>query len=121
MLTYNNMSGPLSVSLVYDSRTALFLMQLKEAIARRHYIVTQREKNNEALARRGMSPQEREGVLWGLEARDYCSGPEMDPDHPGEVGVWAFATKYRGIDMCIKIRLLQGEDGFYAKCLSFHG
>lgn len=27
----------LGVSLVYDSRTALFLIQLKEAIARRHY------------------------------------------------------------------------------------
>ena len=110
----------LGVSLVYDSRTALFLMQLKEAIARRHYIVTQREKNNGALARRGMSPQEREEVLWGLEAHDYCWGPEMDPEHPDELGVWEFTTKYRGIDMCIKIRLLQGEDGFYAKCLSFH-
>ena len=114
------MLRPLSVSLVYDSRTALFLAQLKEAIARRHYIVTQREKNNEFLARHGMSPEEREEVLWGLEAYDYCSGPEMDPEYPGEVGVWEFTTNYRGIDMCIKIRLVSSEDGFYVKCLSFH-
>ena len=68
----------------------------------------------------GCRPKEREEVLWGLEACDYCSGPEMDPDYPGEVGVWEFTTNYRGMDMCIKIRLLPSEDGFYAKCLSFH-
>jgi hypothetical protein len=106
--------------LVYDFRTALFLTQLKEAIARGHYIVIQREKNNKFLARHGMSPKEREEVLTGLGAGDYCSGPEMDPEYPGEVGVWEFTTKYRGIDMCIKIRLLSSEDGLYAKCLSFH-
>ena len=106
--------------MAYDSRTALFLMELKEAIARRHYIVARREKNNEFLARHGMSPKEREEVLWGLEAHNYCSGPEMDPEYPGEVGVWEFTTNYRGIDMCIKLRLLRSEDGFYVKCLSFH-
>jgi hypothetical protein len=125
------MCQPLGVSLVHDPQVAVFLMQLKEAIARRHYIVIQREKNNEFLARHGMSPKEREEVLLGLRADDYCCGPEMDPEYPGEAGVWEFKTKYLGIEICIKVKLLPFEsgfakddvfakDGYYAKCSSFH-
>lgn len=130
MIAYNNICWPLSVSLVHHPQIALFLIQLKEAVARRHYIVTQREKNNEFLARHGMSPKEREKVLLGLEVNDYRSGPEDDSDYPGEAGVWEFATKYLAREICIKIKLVPFQDvlakdgfyakeGFYAKCSSF--
>ena len=112
--------GPLGNTLVYDSRTALFLMELKEAISRHHYMVIEREKNSEFLARHGMSPKEREEVLLSLRVDDFCSGPEMDAEYPGEVGVWEFMTKCRGIAICIKLRLLPSGGGLYVKCFSFH-
>jgi hypothetical protein len=120
-------SRPRGVSLLHDPQIALFLMQLKEAIARRHYTVIQREKNNDFLARHGMTPKEREEVLLGLQIKDYSSGPGDN----GERGVWEFKTKYRGIQIRIKVKLLPfdgvfakdgcyAKDGYHAKCASFH-
>lgn len=106
--------------MVHNAQVGLFLVTLKEAISNGNFVVIQREKNNEFLALTGMIPQERENVILSLQTNDYMSGPEVDRGNPGEKDIWKFKKKYLGRNLYIKFKLIPIEDGFYAKCLSFH-
>ncbi len=106
--------------MIHKSQIELFLLELKQAIANRRFVVIPREKNNAFLARCGMTPAERERVVANLTSRDYASGPEYDRDYPEDRDIWKFKKRYDGKDIYIKLKLVAKESGFYAKCLSFH-
>ena len=106
--------------LAQNAQINLFLIKLKESIEKGNFAVIRREKNNEFLAREGMTPEERENVILGLQTKDYESGPEKDYDNPNEKDIWKFKRKYLGKDIYIKLKLITKGHGFYAKCLSFH-
>ena len=106
--------------MVHNTQIELFLVTLKKAINSGNFVVIPREKNNEFLALTGMTPQEREDVILSLQTGDYISGPEDDRGNPGEKDIWKFKKKYLGRDIYIKLKLIPIEDGFYARCLSFH-
>ena len=129
MLSFDSMisRAPLEVVHVDHGQISLFLTHLKEAIARRRYVVNQRARNNEFLARHNMTPGDREEVLLSLQIEDYVTGPGRN----GDTGVWEFTKKYRGAHIRIKIKLLPfdgvfardgdyAKDGHYAKCSAFH-
>jgi len=106
--------------LAQTAQISLFLHSLKVAIEEGTFVTIDREKNNEFLAKHGMTPREREEIIYGLQVDDYVSGPEEDYDYPGEKDIWKFKKEYMGLEIYIKIKLIQSGDGFFAKGLSFH-
>lgn len=97
-----------------------FLKNLKVAVESGRLFVIKREKNNEFLARCGMTPEEREKVITGLTRNEYKSGPEIDRDYTNEKDIWKFNTEYLGKKIHIKVKLILEDNQYYVKCLSFH-
>lgn len=86
-----------------------------------------RKKNLDFLNRHGFRPAERREVILGLQVKDYCKGPEEDDKEPGgEKVMWFFGVNYEGIEIYIKLRIVDekneetGEIMRHAKCISFH-
>lgn len=100
----------------------LFLARVKEAISSKRFVVIPRGKNNEFLAKTGMTPKEREKIILSLESRHYIKSPASDRNNPKEKDIWIFKETYNGIDIYIKLKLLLEPDTgrFFGKCLSFH-
>jgi hypothetical protein len=106
--------------MIHKAQIDLFLLELNKSITNRRFAVIPRGKNNAFLARYGMTPAEREMVVTNLSSRDYTSGPEYDRDYPEERDIWKFKKRYGGREIYIKLKLVAKENGYYAKCLSFH-
>lgn len=106
--------------MIHKAQIDLFLLELKKAIANKWFAVIPREKNNDFLARYGMTPIEREQAVANLTSREYAGGPEYDRDYLDEQDIWKFKKRYGGIEIYIKLKLVSKENGHYAKCLSFH-
>lgn len=100
----------------------LFLTQIKETITSKNFVVIPRDKNNDFLAKTGMTPTERENIILSLESRHYVKGPASDHNNPKEKDIWVFKATYNGMDIYIKLKLLldPDTDRFFGKCLSFH-
>jgi len=106
--------------MIHKTQIELFLLELNNAIATKRFLVIPREKNNAFLARRGMTPTEREELVASLTSHDYVSGPEYDLDYPKEQDIWKFKKRFGGREIYIKLKLVAKENGSFAKCLSFH-
>ena len=102
------------------AQISLFLNTLKGAIEKGRFVTIGRSKNNAFMSKHGMTPKEREEIIYGLQVEDYISGPEEDHDYPGENDIWKFKKGYLGLEIYIKIKLVQTGDGFFAKGISFH-
>jgi len=100
----------------------LFLTRIKESITSKNFVVTPRDKNNEFLAKTGMTPKERENIILSLESWHYIKGPVSDHKNHGEKEIWVFKVNYSGKDIYIKLKLSPNSDTntFFGKCLSFH-
>ena len=76
-----------------------------------------RMKNVQCLANLGITPAIQRGIINGLVAEDYCSGPDRDDKFQWkDVGV--FGSNYNGIELYIKFSI--GAAGAPVVCLSFH-
>ena len=53
-------------------------------------VVVREDKNNEFLARIGMTPKERENIILSLESWHYIKGPVSDHKNHGEKEIWVF-------------------------------
>jgi hypothetical protein len=96
------------------------LLRIKEAIDKDCFNVWRNKKNNEFLSRNGMTPRERLGLIRGLRVVDYWEGPEREYNSSGDPVIWKFKRRYASHEIYIKIKLIEGENGFNAVCLSFH-
>ncbi len=99
-----------------------FLARFKTA-ARQELLFPEpdREKNFLFLAKQGITAEERKDVLLGLRVEDYMNGPEASDREPdGPRSVWVFGVDYGGMQIFIRLRLVEKANVAYALCISFH-
>lgn len=98
------------------------LLKIKEAIAKDRFVVLPTKKNKDFLAKNGMQPRERLSLIRSLQVASYDSGPERDYNSTSDdPHIWKFKKRYLQYEIYIKIKLIEGEGGIYANCLSsFH-
>ena len=65
-----------------------------------------RDKNIQALIDLGITPNERQEALLGLEPADYVSGP-MPDDTDETKEVWIFGKQVQGKEVYIKLRVVE--------------
>jgi len=106
--------------MIHKAQIEIFLSELRKAVACKRFVVIPRENNNAFLAQNGMTPVERQEIVANLTPHDYMAGPEFDRDYPGEQDIWKFRKRFGGREIYIKVKLIAKDNGYYAKCLSFH-
>lgn len=65
-----------------------------------------------------LTKSERNEIIFSFTSENYFRGPSPDVDRPGEV--WEFGYDHDGVEIYIKLKLVVGRVGVYAKCISFH-
>ena len=94
------------------------LLYTFKALKEKHGILFyQREKNIQALLTLGVSAQQREAIVMGLEPRDYYRGPREDVLVSG-AEFWEFGKMVRNYMVYIKLSI--GVNGSPVCCFSFH-
>ena len=95
----------------------LFLREFKMAAGKGTGIYyAERDKNWDILADTDVTTVMRNDLVLGLTWKDYCGGPMVDDSgKPGEV--WLFGASVLGLEVYIKLKLVQGS---HPKCISFH-
>jgi hypothetical protein len=96
------------------------LLRIKEAISKNRFDVWRNKKNTEFLSTNGITPRERLSQIRSLQVADYWEGPEREYNGSADPVIWKFKRRYQGHEIYIKIKLIEGDDGFNAVCLSFH-
>lgn len=104
---------------VDQATIAKFLMEFKDltSTGRNFYFIERPEKNS-AVINLGLNINNIKRELLGLSVEDYCSGPEIDRDRPGDV--WVFGKEINGHEIYIKLRIFYLGSEKNAKCISFH-
>ena len=77
---------------------------------------TDREKNTRTFLDLHIDAQKREEIIFSLEGIDYSHNPIGDTLAEGNE-LWVFGKDYYGVELYIKITLLNGGT---ALCISFH-
>lgn len=96
-----------------------FLKEFKQEVtAGGGLYVIQRVINTVALVSLGLTERNRKQEILCLSVQDYCSGPKVDTDRPGEI--WIFGRTIGGNEVYIKLKLAEVNETKIAKCLSFH-
>lgn len=102
-----------------------FLADFKTAV-KTFLNVIPRRKNLEFLLKHGLTAQQREDMILGLQVRDYVKGPESDDKSRGPKTLWFFGSEYEKLAIYIKLELIEEKDeetGVVVKhaiCLGFH-
>ena len=105
------------------NNVAQFLKQFKD-LAQNELFVVPREKNTQALLQLGLTFADRRNEILSLSVEEYFRGPVPDHDQSGDV--WEFGKMIAGVEIYIKLKLVeyqpkgQTETVRKAKCLSFH-
>lgn len=86
------------------------------AVAAQRWVLSDRNKNMDDIARLGMTLAEVSGVLQSLTVDDYCEGPLAD-DKGRPKQWWVFGPVYAGVTLYVKVCV--NHQG-WAECLSFH-
>ncbi len=84
--------------------------------------VKDREKNRQALIDLGITPDERQEALLGLEPANYVSGP-MPDETDDTKEVWVFGKEVLAAEVYIKLRVVQDskhKNAYRAMVWSFH-
>lgn len=102
-----------------------FLSEFKDA-TRIFLHVVPRKKNLEFLIQYGLTPQQREDMILGLQVRDYVKGPESDDRSHGPKNIWFFGIEWVKCSIYTKLELCEeksdetGETTRHAVCIGFH-
>ncbi|MCX5795081.1 MAG: hypothetical protein NTY77_06275 [Elusimicrobia bacterium] len=97
-----------------------FLAKLHHAIQSGFYVVD-RDKNFNFLLLHGFSVQDRREAIESLCVENYFGGPEKDRDFPAQPAcIWKFAVTLEGVDIYIKLKIVEEGAKVRVKCLSFH-
>jgi hypothetical protein len=95
---------------------------IKTTSEKRDFTIAGRQKNVDTFIRLKFAPSYMEGaagVLGSLTARDYSSGPEKDEGgFPGDI--YVFRKSMNGMELYIKLRLLEEDGAVYMSVVSFH-
>jgi len=97
-------------------QVTFFLILMKQAAAH-HFVLVERRKNLDTLARLGMTVSDAKERVMGLTPEDYLSGPSPDDKHQGDE-VWTFGLGLEEQDVYVKVCVL-GEP-LLCTCISFH-
>lgn len=96
-----------------------FLTTFKQiATAGRGIYIVPRRKNQQSLAKLGITKKNCIEEILSLSVADYCEGPEPDTDRPGEI--WKFGKHIGDKEVYIKLKIARVGKKLIAKCLSFH-
>lgn len=96
-----------------------FLLKFKQVVTAGSGIdLVPRRETLATLQYLGLTKRNLEEVVLGLSVADYCMGPELDRDRPGEI--WEFGKDMDGHDVYIKLKLADAGGAKIAKCISFH-
>ncbi len=105
-----------------ETKGALAAKFLKEfkiiATKGRGIDIVSRRKNLDFLAKLGLTKRNCKDEILSLSVADYCDGPKLDKDRPGEI--WEFGKRILGQNVYIKLKIAQVGKERIAKCLSFH-
>lgn len=94
-----------------------FLLDFKQAATSSSGIdLVPRKVNMETRSYLGITMKNLEEILLGLSVVDYCKGPLLDRDKPGEL--WEFGKEVNGEEVYIKLKVVKELN--LAKCISFH-
>ena len=99
-------------------KVAQFLKNFKEIVEKGGFDFIHREKNLACLTELGLTIKDCEEIVLGLSVEDYCSGPKVDRDMPGEV--WEFGKETGKCKLYIKLKIFKVDTEEFAKCISFH-
>lgn len=80
--------------------------------------VLNRMDDKNSLIKLGITKKIRKQEILSLSLTNYCEGP--NPDHSRDGYVWIFGKKLEGIEVYIKLKLVELDTGMMAKCISFH-
>lgn len=105
------------VIIIKDQFLNSFLKDIKKKVAKRQYILADREKNNNFLRDRGLNLEHVREAILRLSDKDKPIGPEEDRDgYPGYV--YKFKSEYLMDEVIyIKIRYNPPDE---VVCISFH-
>ena len=96
-----------------------FLKEFKKiATEGRGIDIVSRRKNQDSLAKLGLTKRNCRDEILSLSVTDYCDGPKPDKDRAGEI--WEFGKQISGEEVYIKLKIAQVGDEIIAKCISFH-
>lgn len=93
---------------------------LRVCYLRGNMILYQEEKNMQALAQHGFTITDAKDEILGLAVGDYYKGPKQDLDQDRRGDIWEFKKKVDGIQLYIKVKVVQENGEDVLKCLSFH-
>lgn len=88
-----------------------FLVSVRKALAEGSFVLIDRSKNLEAVARLGITPKEE---VRTLVYQDYDRGPL--PDHDGNGFVWEFIKDLGDDELYVKLKM----DSRGCVCISMH-
>jgi hypothetical protein len=95
-----------------------FLLEFKNLIYENRFHIKPNIKNKEGLLELGLTRTQREEIILSLSVTDYNSGPIKDKLNPGYY--WVFGKQIEGIEVYIKLKIIEERGVEYAVCFSFH-
>ena len=101
------------------ARVVGFLKEFKKIVVTgRGLDVIPRPENIKCLAELGLTKKNQREEILSLTPADYCEGPELDKDKPGEI--WVFGKQIGGREVYMKLKIAKVSEEKIAKCISFH-
>jgi hypothetical protein len=96
----------------------IFLQEFKQLFQEKKFYPVPRQVNQKALETLGVNRRIQKEEILSLTLEDYCSGPDCDRDHPGQI--WVFGKVISGQEVYIKLKIAETGSEKIAKCISFH-
>lgn len=95
-----------------------FLIEFKRIVSSHGPHIVQRLVNKDALLELGLTKENVKDEILSLSVADYCKGPEIDKDIPGDI--WVFGKTIDGKEVYIKLKIVEEGGKKIATCISFH-
>ena len=95
------------------------LADMRVAIDSNRFQPVCRKKNNDTLAKLGLTWADAKDAIYTLTEKEYRRGPFLDRDDPTSDHFWEFKKRVDGEVIYIKFKILYQEDG-RVKLVSFH-
>ena len=95
-----------------------FLRRFKSIAAPHGIYFVDREETDQALVQPGLTRANCRDEILALSVLDYVDGPLPDINHTGHV--WIFSKTIYGVEVYIKLKLVDTEEGDKPICISFH-
>jgi len=98
----------------------LYLIKVKEVINRDGLIFVERDKNMEMLAKYGLTVDDAKDCILSLTPQNYYQGPLKDKDPNQSENIFIYLVNYKNIDIYIKLKIINNNETYKVKILSFH-